>query len=482
MSQFTDELQFAQQILDPDAYIERVKSAVRDEFSRIDDTAVLNDTHYFNHSAVPDFVLKWPDGSVRNLYLRNSYDSIVASNDAVRFNRARPVMLALRPPEIEESFELIAGQARNAPETLIADSAAFDAMTVPEAGSDVVSPIGDLIRSNLARGGRGLLTSDRVSSLLNVGADAALDSPGRPYIDLLSESFLPESVAQISKTAQIIQVALNEKFDLLERDSGLSLSEIRAVMPWLLSNPNVTRSPIFWKYVGERVQFSDLLQIADEIENQDLTFLIRPNLSNWSGKRAYIGTERVPTDNASKLEVKAREEGVWSILGRTLGVNFGAARLHLATSGTAIRSRGGSSAVLWPELAGALDGFSVSSVALKGLNRSIRVNAEDSPDVSQDIEDITHSVDDIYYVRTLGLSFPSAAEKDERATVEVDFDGSIVVADQAVLLSDLARAALKVLSYRTPVSDHLIEAVIGISQSAVQEQPALGQQDQADDD
>ncbi|WAC93569.1 hypothetical protein [Mycobacterium sp. Aquia_213] len=473
MSTFEEEIVAARATIDPDSYISQVKTAVRNEFARIDDSAVLDDTNYFNHSAVPDFIIEWPDRSKRRLYLRNSYESIVASGDAVRFNPSKPVVLALSSDDHQGLVEGIAQQSQAAPETLISNATALDAITEGadrdrtkgDRSARNQNPVAELIRSNLARGGRGLLTVDRVSDLLDVQPPDPSQS-AESYLKRLEKNFSPESVARISQTALLVQVSLSGDVSKLADNrsaaANLTVTEIGNVLPWVLENPGVTDEPDFWEYLGSIVGFAHLLQMRDSIEGRDLSRLVRANLSRWSGKRAYIGLESLAADNPSEEELKVREDGVWSIIGPTLGVNFQGSRLHLAPSGTAIRGRDGKSAVLWPDLSVALSSFKVSAVNLKGIARSIQINAEESDDVSEDIDAVTNSVDDTYYVGRLGLAFPAADEDGANAPVEVNFDSSIVASERPVSLFSLALAALRLLRYREPVDRGVEMTLLGV--------------------
>ncbi|TDZ96335.1 hypothetical protein [Mycobacteroides salmoniphilum] len=482
MSEFTEELGFARSADDPDTYISRVKLAVRHEFERIDEGATLEDTAYFNHSAVPDFIINWPDKTKRHLYLRDSYESMVAGNDAVRFNRSKPVLLALNnalelSPTGDENAD-IAEQSDAAPETLITEPQVLDKVIGSADPQEAqLSPLATLVRANLARGGRGLLTPERVEKLLNIGADSDDDSH-EPYADRLAESFLPDSAARIARTADLIEVALTGDLTALPSSDtkALNVSEVRTLLPWLLTNPNTTSDPAFWRHIGALLSFTDLVQARESLSNINLTPLVTANLEAWTGRRAYIGLENIPTENASESEILARAEGIWALLGSTLGVNFGGNRLHLAPSGNEIRGRGGSTAVLWQDVAPALSSFSVLSVSLKGVTRSIAINAEQSTDVSGDVEEVTSSVDDVYYVRNVGLGFPvpsPAGDGSDIADVQVNFDTSIVESDRVVPLTVLADVALSVLRYGSSDDDTDVRSTLGLSGQQLADQPQL---------
>ncbi|WP_310773402.1 hypothetical protein [Mycobacterium sp. Z3061] len=451
MSDFTSELAFARTATDPEIYIERIKLAVRNEFGRIDDAAQLEDTLYFNHSAVPDFVIRWPDRSERRLYLRNSYESIVAGNDAVRFNDSQPVLLALHSSEEKPAPTAeISQQSQAAPQTLIAGPDAFDMMTdTVTQGETSESPVATLVRTNLPRGGRGLLTPALVEELLNIGTPASPKDKA-PISERLSENFLPEAAARIARTANLVEIAFGEDFSALPEPSTASLSqdEVQTLLPWLLTRPDTTRDPRFWQYIGSMLDLTDVIAYRDALANVDLTPLISSNLRKWSGKRAFIGLENIPPENATAAETAIRADGVWGLLGSTLGINSGGRRLHLAPSGYEIRGRGGMSGVLWDDLAGTLGEYDVVSANLRGVSRSIIIHAEQSADVSADVATFASSVDDTYYVRNVTLALPSANEDAALTEVAVNFDTSIVASERPVSLMTLTRIALGVLAYQ----------------------------------
>jgi hypothetical protein len=452
MSDFTDELAFARSATDPETYMDRIKTAVRHEFGRIDEAAQLEDTLYFNHSAVPDFVIRWPDRAERRLYLRNSYESIVAGNDAVRFNYSQPVVLALQSPAQKgtRTDEMIRRQSQAAPQTLIAGPDALDTMTdVVTQANKSPSPVATLVRTNLPRGGRGLLTPTVVEDLLNLGSNADPQHM-TPVSERLSENFLPDTAARIARTANLVELAFGKDFTALSLSSASDLSqdEVQALLPWLLKHPDTTRDARFWQYIGSMLDLNGVIAYRHVLADLDLTPLVAANLVQWSGKRAYIGLENIPPDNATEAERAIRADGVWALLGSSLGINSGSRRLHLAPSGNAIRGRGGVSAVLWDELASTLGDYNVVSASLRGVTRSIVINAEQSSDVSGDVATFASSVDDTYYVRNVALALPSARDDDELTEVVVNFDTSIVSSERPVPLLTLTKVALEVLAYQ----------------------------------
>ena len=100
---FVEVLNAAKDTKDAEAYVSRVKHAVVDELSSLDSSAVVDDTGYFNHSAIPDLVLPWPkEKATRAIFLRHSYQSVIDADDMAFLAHERPVFMSLDTREEDE--------------------------------------------------------------------------------------------------------------------------------------------------------------------------------------------------------------------------------------------------------------------------------------------------------------------------------------------------------------------------------------------
>src|SRR6266568_1384439 len=83
-----------------------VKRAVINVLGQMDSRVQIEDTHYFNHSIVPDLVLTWPDSDTaeRLLFLRLSKEPDLLADDLLHVGHHRPILLPL--DVVSESDEL----------------------------------------------------------------------------------------------------------------------------------------------------------------------------------------------------------------------------------------------------------------------------------------------------------------------------------------------------------------------------------------
>ncbi|MFQ6398969.1 hypothetical protein ACLMAJ_36725 [Nocardia sp. KC 131] len=460
---FTSALRTAMDTTDGIAYIDRVKAVVRSQLQELDSTAKIEDTLYYNHSAIPDFVLSWPgERGKRRVYLRDSYSSILAGDDTSYLKKLEPVLLALDSADGAQEVEQI--NLRTSPgasaRTLVTD---VDAVEVIAGGESPASssPLNSLVRANFVRGGRGYVDHDRAERLVE-GPETM--SPDRldDIAGLISENFVEDAAARITRTAQLIEFALRGRPNDVESWSvvggRLSLAEIRHLLPWLLAQPEAAENGAFWRYVGSLMTFDELEQIRESIADIDVSPLIRANSDVWEANWAYLGASRAVDHN----DVDPRDAR-WSFDSGRLGVDLGMQRIIIAKNGRLIRARENLSAASWDELRVALSRYQLASISLRGIRRSIVVDAVESTDVRQDVEDISNSVEDRYYVSGTTVRVPSRTAEDGYTDLVVDFGGSVVHAQGGATIQDLTEIALLVLNYRSTIPSGDLGRVIGSS-------------------
>jgi methyl coenzyme M reductase subunit D len=118
-------------------------------------------------------------------------------------------------------------------------------------------------------------------------------------------------------------------------------------------------------------------------------------------------------------------------------------RIHVAYKGTKLPGRGSATSTTWEHLEPALLTYKLVRVELKGLRRSVTVNAEDSDDVRQDISEIASSLEDTYYVQSVTVRTDSAREG--TVDTQIDFGKSLAVSTGDAVLADLTQAVQDLL-------------------------------------
>ena len=449
---FLSKLHLATDTHNPEAYIERVKNTVYDELKELDGSAQIVDTRYFNHSAIPDFIMTWPKTKYqRAVYLRDSYESVIAAQDIKSLDSTAPILLALQDLESPEKRPTEVGGEKS----LITDPSAVD--LIAETSRADASPMAALVRANFARGARGLVDAPKASQLVELS-----DSPARsdlthaPLPDFVRENFLEDAAREMNRTAQLMELALGNKLtdtpELL--DSPLSPAEIRHLVPWILRNARIAETDFLWKQLGTMMTFADLEAIKGELVGVNLDPLIRANSDTWRAKRAYVGLavrDHEDPDLVSNTH--------WSVIGSSIGRNVKEERLHLADSARTLRGRSTQSSVLWTDLAEPARDFRLSRVELRGVTRSVAVNAEQSVDVREDVERVSRSFDETFFVSEVGVRLESEDPDTDGVEARVLLGDSLVVSDAGASLSDLAGVALRLVS-RSGIEAEQVQDVI----------------------
>lgn len=451
---FVETLNAAKDTRDAEDYVSRVKTAVKSELQSLDSSAVIEDTRYFNHSAIPDLVLNWPrENASRAIFLRHSYRSVLDADDFVYLSSENPVFMSLDTRErddqaSETALRETAGSAR----TLLTDPTAVDVI----GGDDLSgSPLADLVRANFIRGGRGLIDGDRAVSLV----DSAQENEPGEREHLIAESFTEDAAARITRTAQLIALALDPSFSFPEDGEGplvggkLSAAELRHLVPWLLGQNEAIANTRFWRHLGDYVTFAELENIRADLADLDLTPLVIANANRWSAKWAYVGVATPVEEDGTHLV----GSDFWSFRrGGAMGIDIGEQRLSLAHNGQlASKGRDGTSSARWDQIKDTVSSDRLARINLRGITRSVILNAERSPDIRSDIQKVTDSLDDSYTVDQLVIR-EAKPEEEGITEIEVKLDNALVVSTSGAAIADLARVSLQVLNYRDPLSDEAV--------------------------
>jgi hypothetical protein len=462
VSDFLEALAATREAYRQDEYAHRVKDLIARKLRELDSEALVEDTHYFNHSAIPDFVVTWSgEKTSRDFYLRGSYAAILASKEVEATSASEPVFMSLdsnqdfsaeNPPI---SPEMIREEPSKSTRTLLTDVRAMGEILDPPPSD--TTPLTQLVKSSFVRGGRGLIDEDRAEALVSTGNSEVELSK------VVHESFFENVALRMERTATIVDLALDQSRgeslaeDALARLTGrLSKSELQAILPWLLKQEHGIRDESFWRKFGAMTSFKDVEDIADELEGLDIGALLLSNMASWTAQRAYLGV-------SSQLAFEATSEALqnhWSFRGGILGVDAGIHRVSFSSDGRTLRGRDESAAPTWDDLSRNLEAFRLSSVNLRGVTRSVRIDAEESDDIRQDVEDVAASLDDTYSVSEVSLRFAPRETKSGYATVAVKFGKGLAISETGTTIEDLTRSSLQVLAYRSPLGEELVDELV----------------------
>ncbi len=454
---FADEIRLATDTTDPLAYIDRVKTVVIRQLEALDETASIENTQYFNHSSVPDFIVRWPgERGERRIYLRDSYESIVAAHDGLYLTAGDPVLVSLEEPHPDFEQSLGEVDAELGTRMLITDVDAVSVITEGDRQGD--SPLTQMIRANFVRGARGRIDRPVAESLIEPQTgDAETLTTGRIPEEFIAETFFEDAAFRINRTARLIERAMliNTVGEELPPLSGivsgqLSVSEMRTVLPWLLTQEAAQGNVEFWRQIGQLMSFSDLEKIRHSLIGINVTPLISANRTYWTAKWAYAGAS-MPIEGDETYE---RRRNYWSFEQGALGVDLGDARFSVAFNGQlAPKGRSSTSSASWETLQTIVESERISRVDLHGTRRSVAVSSEQSTDVRGDVLDISRSLEDDYFVGQIAIRGVPPEGEEGDTEISVNFDSGLVKAEGGVAtIDDLIKAVVGILSFRLGVS------------------------------
>lgn len=465
MTTFTERLEAATDTHDPVEYVSRVKAVVREEIQAADPSIKLVDTGYYANSAIPDFEATWRTGKeTRPVFLRDGLADVVAAHDTSYLPSKDPAIVTLDRRDVDADL-LAEAEAQTAakPDALIATGTSFNSVVLSRTEA---SPLAQLVRTNFMRGARGLITPITLNEFVSpdpAGAEGADD--GSRQMEIISEHFDARIAHRIKLLSDLLQLAQlsGEEFDALEASTNLtadalSLEELEWVLPALIGSNNLPSSD-FWSRLGSLFDLRDLERLSGPFQGLDLTDLVEANKDSWSARRAYSGLWMQAEGGDSQEAEEASEK--WSFVGTVLSKHIPttARRIAIAWDGTKLKRAPGATTKSWDQAKELITERKLLQVDLKGIQRSVSVNAVQSTDIRADVTDVTTSVEDRYLVSsvTLGLKSP----EDELVRAEVDFGGSMISASGDIKLSELVEATTTIFESRvTEVADSLGEDAV----------------------
>jgi hypothetical protein len=474
MTTFTERLEAATDTRDPKDYVRRVKTVVADELRSADPSIKLVDTGYYANSAIPDFEAIWAHSKTkRPIFLRDGLADVVAAHDMTFLPSSQPAVLTLDTTQVP--VELIAeaeAESASKPEGLIAIGTSFNSEVL---SSEAPSPLAKLVRTNFVRGARGLITPDTLDDFDGQDDESPSASEDvRRQMDIISSHFDARIAFRIKALSGLIALSEMGAEEFAEKQNEIDMlagdldpEELEWLLPALLLSENRPTAQ-FWGRFGTLFDLRDLERMSAPLQGFDLTDLVEANKESWTARRAYSGLwindDTPTTDNhdgvdedneqqADGVTAKSASAESWSFVGTVLSKRLpeSARRIAVAWDAHKLRRAPSQSSKSWEQAKGLIEDQTLLQVDLRGIQRSVSVNAVQSTDIRADVTDVTTSVEDSYLVSSVALGLKNT--EDEIVRVEVDFGGSMVSAPTDVRLSDLVKTATTVFDSRAIVAD-----------------------------
>jgi hypothetical protein len=440
-------------------YVEGIKDVAIREIEKLDPTAKIRKTDYFNHSYAPDFDVTW-SGKGRNkptrpVFLRHSMRSAVVGHDVESLDDLGPVVLSLASEDDPEVLTQARQAVSTSSRTLLTDFGSIAEISMQrEEEADNTFPLIDLVRGNVIRGGRGLLSQDVASKLTGqrTPGDEPIDEHARleDFSEAVRDTFSGEAASRIDNALDLINVALGGEIalsayqELQEISPNLAESDVRIVLRYLLRREEVGAIvESFWKYVASPLSLKAFEAMRTDFLELNLTPLVSAMSTSWVADRALL-SYNLNMDETEELDrTGLPPTDGWYFHGKMLCLRVGHRLIHLNDDWRLLRghSRDRSSHVRWPELAGLIGPLQVRTVALHGPGRTLDLGYTDiSVNAATEVARLSEQFGSDFFVPRLQVT-----ESEDSPVVTADFEEQMVSASPQAPISSLVRLSLRLL-------------------------------------
>ena len=250
-----------------------VKQLVCNELNRVDPKVEIRRTDYFNHSFVPDIILKWKDGVEREVFLR-FIDPALLAEDLDRIGIEGPIVFDIgdhsRTGTSHSNIESpgkILGRFEN---VMMTDTEATSEIR-PERSANVIM---NMVTSNVLKSGRGEYgqgTTRELFTTAQSGFDGVVGlDPGKVAnaMAILNQRFDPDFEHRVERLLQLLWWANGGEsavFPITSLDDlSLNAADTQDFLRSVLIGEYEINIDSFWSRLADRMSF-DLLVGAGPI-------------------------------------------------------------------------------------------------------------------------------------------------------------------------------------------------------------------------
>jgi hypothetical protein len=297
-TEFQEAITAAGRMQDASSMITAVKRAVASEIRSADPSASVTFTDYFNHTFVPDIVLRWPtENRERLVYVRPNPDRQWLLNGIAYVSAHKPVVFTLedlasadRAPALEESRRKLADEAL-ATDTWITDPSGVAAVSSVRGKQ----PYLGLLSQALIRGGRGVSGHAEMTDLTEkteagFTASRELSEPGtRRAVQAIENNLDAEQSGRLTRVLRALwegHGGTASRFPAASSVGTLTDDDLS----YLLSATEQAPAD-FWRRIGRTLTTAQLgrLLVADPSGN--LQALVSSNLDSLQARGLRVVDE-----------------------------------------------------------------------------------------------------------------------------------------------------------------------------------------------
>ncbi|GAA4413813.1 hypothetical protein ACFQV2_37070 [Actinokineospora soli] len=320
----------ALELSQPQAAIDGVKAAVTDELKALDPKIEVVRTDYFNHTYIPDLVIRWPRESStfeRYVYLRSNSDIDYLAEEVGIVSENKPIVFGLDTfpaagPTSPEMRRL--SQSLRHSDTLVTDA---DSLSVFARNDS--SRFRQLTSSAITKGGRGVIdeqTATSASEDLDAGFDGAMrvdresTSRGVSTLDLL---LAPQFSNRISRLLQAIWVGAGGRLEDYPGKTSLTAEISDDSLQFLFDLDVEIVNAEFWGRVGRFVELEQLSRLLLPNGSSNFTRFMKVNHNNMWARCCRLSMRHATLD-------RDENDRFWFIDNGNVGLNVGNHAVYVA--------------------------------------------------------------------------------------------------------------------------------------------------------
>lgn len=264
-----------------------VKQLLCDELARVDPTAAIHRTEYFNHTYLPDVVLDWDAAGRREVFLRFVSTPRRLLADVDRIGAGGPVIFdlshAARQRDVDDSpsaSSAVQQASERSPELLITDSEA----TIYVRPKKAKNMLERLVVGNLLRSGHGNLDEPTARSTVSTsragygGAIATDPERVRAVVDIGQQVLDQDTERRVAQTLQLlwwVGGGAPEEFPIrVSDDMELNPSDMSDFLREVFKSEEVIEDDTFWSHLADRLSFDALVGVGDVPHSENLRRLM----------------------------------------------------------------------------------------------------------------------------------------------------------------------------------------------------------------
>ncbi|MCV7355939.1 hypothetical protein [Mycolicibacterium fluoranthenivorans] len=320
-----------------DDAIRQIKRLAAKALHEADDDVRLLSTEHFNHSYLPDFVMRWRNRQDRFVYLRASAYAEEIEEDVVRLTDHNPIFVQLsefvpyndRP--IRQAIDSLS-QSAGARKSLIA--------SVPAIGLlDDAPRTGKMLSSFVMRGGRGVIEDSEVVTLAQTvesGFDGAMHSDREKTADAIQAVETVLDPASTVEFTHLFEAAwISGGASGVEFPGGLTsigdnltadlLGQMLEIVPESLSD--------FWEQIGNAVTLESFSQLHLVGSQPRLQSIMKNAISRLASNR-YMMRRTQRSDQEVDPFIWQIDSGTLSLRGAGYQAWIGAPALNATENAT----------------------------------------------------------------------------------------------------------------------------------------------------